>query len=167
MKLKATIDIAQIDILWIHKDSSGQCWSKCLSKEKMCKTLGPSQEIISRASFLLLHGGGWIVGQSAALWEDVDGGCQCSDLQKYTNPADTSMRFITNDRGISPSALEPLAVFWIFLSITGESKYRTKSLAFSLLRSLKWLIKMKEAVFYQHADSCGRIVPQTLLPLDF
>lgn len=110
--------------------------------------------------FFLFRGreGIWILGQSAARWEGMDGVCQSSDPQKDTDPSGASMRFITWHRSLTPSSGASICLLEFPFSHWG-SRVRTRLLVFFLLRSLKWLIKMKRdcllSAFWQARQNCS------------
>lgn len=89
------------------------------------------------------------------------------ELQEDTGPSDSSMRFITSDTGTSSSMRTPQSLSVLeFLFSYGGSKVQGQSLVFSFSQVWNGWLKWRETVFYQHSDSHGRIVPQTLLPYD-
>lgn len=88
----------------------------------------------------------WVIGQSAAPWEGVDGVCQSSDLQKDTDPSGASMRFITWHRNLTLSSGASICLLEFPFS-RWRSKVRTKLLVFFFLRSLRCLIKIKRDSF--------------------
>lgn len=154
---KLLLTPAQIDIFQIYKNSSGKCWSlKRASVQSILSVIGnyfksilffPSREAI------------WVLGQSAAPWEGMDGVCQSSDLQKdTTDPSDASMRFITWHGYLTLSSGASICLLEFACSHWG-SKVRTRSLVVVLLRSLKRLIKIKRdcllSAFWQPWQNCS------------